>query len=256
MRLIEVALKLQQKLAKKVVICPLMPPGQNIPVEKRSEPSEVPTLAQPPYHTLPIRDPAFSPWLVAATDLGIRKDSYTAAIAVYRLNVFADGSSELELIEEVVHIGKTSSIRFPYIPGFLSFREIPPLVRAFKKLKTTPHVILCDGQGIAHPRKIGLASHLGLILKKPSIGCAKNKLCGTHAELPPEKGSWAKLIHNNEVVGAVYRSRTGVKPIYISPGHLTDLPSSIALVELCLGRYRIPEPLRRAHMLSNYTDYP
>lgn len=254
MRLTRVALRLQQKLAQRVVICPLMPSEKFVAEEKIGGSLEPQATCRFSTRTLPIRDPTFSPWIVAGTDLGIREDSYRAAIAVYRLNVFGDGSSQLELIEEAVHIGKTSSIPFPYIPGFLSFREIPPLLQAFKKLEASPQVILCDGQGIAHPRKIGLASHLGLILKKPSVGCAKNKLCGIHAELPPQKGAKVDLVYDGQIVGVVYRSRTGVKPIYISPGHLADIPSSIALVELCLGRYRIPEPLRRAHILSHSKD--
>lgn len=232
--------KLQKKLAQKIVICPL---SKNIGGATSS--GQVSS-------GLPILDPTYSPWLVAATDLGIRKDTFTAAVVVYRLTVFEGHSSKLELVEEVVHTGNTTSIRFPYIPGFLSFREIPPLLRALKKLSLSPDVILCDGQGIAHPRRVGLASHLGLLLRKPSVGCAKNRLCGFHDPLPLEKDSWVNLVHEGTVVGAVYRSKTGVKPIYISPGHLSDLPSSIALVKMCLGRYRIPEPLRRAHMLSNY----
>ncbi|MEJ5299563.1 MAG: endonuclease V [Thermodesulforhabdaceae bacterium] len=219
------ALKLQQKLAKKVIICPF---------EKLTYPS-----AKSP-----------SSLLIAATDLGIRKDSFTAAIAVYELTIHPDRSPKLNLVEETVHVGDAKSIRFPYVPGFLSFREIPPLLQAFKKLTVSPDVILCDGQGIAHPRRIGLASHLGVILKKPSVGCAKNKLCGTHALLPTAKGSWVDLLHEGQTLGVVYRSKTGVKPIYISPGHLIDIPSSIALVEMCLGKYRIPDPLRRAHALT------
>lgn len=236
-----VLVKVQKRLANKVILCPLTKGTR----EAEGNVSSVST------GKLPILDPAYSPWLIAATDLGIKKETFTAAVALYELTVFEDLTSRLKIVEEAVHKGKTSSIRFPYIPGFLSFREIPPLLKAFKKLTVLPDVILCDGQGIAHPRRIGLASHLGVTLGKPSIGCAKNKLCGTHNTLPFEKGSWVPLIHEGSVVGVVYRSREGVKPIYISPGHLTDIPSSIALVELCLGRYRIPEPLRRAHMLSN-----
>lgn len=236
-----VLIKVQKKLAQKVILCPLTKRG-------REAKGDVPDFST---GKLPILDPAYSPWLIAATDLGIKKETFTAAVAVYELTVFEDLTSKLKIVEEAVYRGKTSSIRFPYIPGFLSFREIPPLLKALKKLTVSPDVIFCDGQGIAHPRRIGLASHLGITLGKPSIGCAKNKLCGTHDTLPLEKGSWVPLIHEGSVVGVVYRSRKGVKPIYISPGHLTDIPSSIALVELCLGRYRIPEPLRRAHILSN-----
>ncbi|MCX7822761.1 MAG: endonuclease V [Syntrophobacterales bacterium] len=235
----DVLIRLQKKLAKKILICPLTKEGERGKINSTS--SSVP----------PILNPKNSPWLIAATDLGIKGDTFKAAIVVYELKVFSDRPPSLELIDEVVYRGNTSSIRFPYIPGFLSFREIPPLLKAFKKLSVSPDVILCDGQGIAHPRGVGLASHLGLTLRKPSVGCAKNKLCGNYGLLPPQKGSWVPLVYDGLTVGVVYRSRTGVKPIYISPGHLTDIPSSIALVELCLGRFRIPEPLRRAHILSN-----
>jgi deoxyribonuclease V len=143
-----------------------------------------------------------------------------------------------------------SSALFPYIPGLLSFREAPTLVVAFRKLKTPPHVLLCDGQGIAHPRRLGLASHLGLCLGIPTVGCAKKRLCGEHGLLLSHRGASTPLVLNGEVVGSVFRSREGVKPIYISPGHLADVESSQALVADCLGRFRIPEPLRRAHNLA------
>jgi deoxyribonuclease V len=153
----------------------------------------------------------------------------------------------LELIE-TSHV--IAPIAFPYIPGLLSFREVPPLLEAHGKLQHPPEVLLCDGQGIAHPRRFGLASHLGLCLGIPTIGCAKKLLCGEHDAVELNRGASMPLRLGDEVVGWVFRSRTGVKPIYISPGHLTDLDSSKDLIHRCLGRFRIPEPLRQAHNLA------
>jgi deoxyribonuclease V len=153
----------------------------------------------------------------------------------------------LEFIESS-HV--IAPITFPYIPGLLSFRELPALLEAHSHLRRPPDVLLCDGQGIAHPRKFGLASHLGLCLDTPTIGCAKKLLCGDHDEVGLDRGSATFLRLRNEEVGWVFRSRTGVKPIYISPGYLSDLESSKDLVSRCLGRFRIPEPLRQAHNLA------
>jgi deoxyribonuclease V len=141
-------------------------------------------------------------------------------------------------------------VRFPYIPGLLSFREIPPLIEAFQQLQSRPDVLLCDGQGIAHPRKFGLAAHLGLCLGLPTVGCAKKRLCGKHAPPPVSKGRSVPLYLDEEVVGSVYCSRDNVKPIFVSPGHLSDIETSEQLISRCLGRYRIPEPLRQAHLLA------
>lgn len=150
----------------------------------------------------------------------------------------------LELLE-TSHIVTTA--RFPYIPGLLSFREAPPLIEAYHQLKRPPDVLLCDGQGIAHPRKIGLASHLGLCLGIPTVGCAKSRLCGTYDALDLRKGNSSPLYLGEEIIGTVLCSRNGVKPIYISPGHLADFETSNKIVYSCLTRYRLPEPLRQAH---------
>ncbi len=154
---------------------------------------------------------------------------------------------DLELLETAQCV---AAIEFPYVPGLLSFREVPPLLKAFEALRRKPDVILCDGQGIAHPRKLGLASHLGLCLDLPTLGCAKKRLCGEHKPFPLIQGQHRQLLLHGEPVGYVYCSRTGVKPIYISPGHKSDAQTGLQLVRRCLGRYRIPEPLRRAHHLA------
>lgn len=154
---------------------------------------------------------------------------------------------QLSLLESA-HV--VTPVRFPYISGLLSFREAPPLLDAYHLLKRPPDLLLCDGQGIAHPRRLGLASHLGLCLNIPTVGCAKSRLCGEYTALALPRGSCSPLTLRGEVVGYVYRSRDGVNPLYISPGHLADMRTSLALIECCLGRYRIPEPLRQAHHMA------
>lgn len=156
---------------------------------------------------------------------------------------------ELSLIESA-HV--VTAVTFPYLSGLLSFREIPAVLAAHRRLQRPPDVLLCDGQGIAHPRRFGLASHLGLVLNTPTVGCAKSRLCGEHDPLDLRRGNAQPLRLQNEVVGWVFCSRSGVKPLYISPGHLSDLETSKALIQRCLGRYRIPEPLRQAHNLATH----
>ena len=141
-------------------------------------------------------------------------------------------------------------VRFPYIPGLLSFREGQAFISAIKKLKPIPDVIIVDGQGIAHPLGIGIASHIGVLLGIPTIGCAKTRLVGEHVEPGPERGQWTPLIYKKERIGAVLRTRDGVKPVFVSPGNLIDLDSSIEIVLHSLTRYRLPEPIRRADRLS------
>jgi deoxyribonuclease V len=155
---------------------------------------------------------------------------------------------ELELLEST-HV--VEPIRFPYVPGLLSFREIPPLLNAFLQLSNRPNVLLCDGQGIAHPRKIGIASHLGLWLKIPTVGCAKKRLCGKYDPFELRRGNSSPLYYKDEILGNVFCTRDGIKPVFISPGHLCDLESATEIVRRCLGRYRIPEPQRQAHNLAS-----
>ena len=142
-------------------------------------------------------------------------------------------------------------VTFPYIPGLLTFREAPVLLQAFYRLTSLPDVILLDGQGIAHPRRLGIAAHLGLLLNRPSIGCGKSRLVGHHENPGEAPGSFVPLMDGEETIGAVVRTRGGVKPIYISPGHKMDVEHSVRLIlSLCRG-YRIPEPLRQAHIFVN-----
>jgi len=140
-------------------------------------------------------------------------------------------------------------VRFPYIPGLLSFRELPVLLKALKRLKTDPELILCDGQGIAHPRGLGLASHLGLLVDRATVGCAKSRLVGAFSEVGQQKGSYAPLWYKEQMVGAVLRTRRGVKPLFISPGNRITLDESVKIVLECCSKYRMPEPTRQAHLL-------
>jgi deoxyribonuclease V len=138
---------------------------------------------------------------------------------------------------------------FPYVPGLLSFREAPAVLAAFQKLHSRPQAAMFDGQGYAHPRRFGLACHLGVLLDIPSIGCAKSRLIGTHREPGKARGRWSDLLDGDEVIGAVLRTRDSVRPLYVSVGHRADLPGSIELVLRCAIRYRLPEPTRLAHQL-------
>jgi deoxyribonuclease V len=141
--------------------------------------------------------------------------------------------------------------RFPYIPGLLSFRELPVLLEAFAKLKCRPDAILFDGNGTAHPRRIGIAAHLGLWLQVPTVGCAKSRLCGEPEEPGNEPGNQARLLHKGAVIGSVLRTKRNTKPLFISTGNLIDLATSVRLVlESCRG-YRLPEPTRQAHLFVN-----
>jgi deoxyribonuclease V len=144
-----------------------------------------------------------------------------------------------------------ADLPFPYVPGLLSFRELPVLAGAWERLRTRPDVLIFDGQGIAHPRRFGLACHGGLLFDVPSIGCAKSLLVGTHGPLGEERGSTAELVHRGEVVGMAVRTRSGVKPVYVSPGHRMDLETAVEIVLGVSPRYREPETTRHAHRLVN-----
>jgi deoxyribonuclease V len=180
---------------------------------------------------------------VAGVDMGFEADGTISRAAVAVLS-FPD----LQVIETNLAYRPTS---FPYIPGFLSFREIPAVLDALEKTKTIPDIILCDGQGIAHPRRLGIASHLGVLLNIPTIGVAKSLLIGKHEELPDTKGSWQPLIHKGETIGAVLRTRVGVKPVYVSPGHKVSLLTAIDYVLRCTPKYRLPETTRVADKLAS-----
>jgi len=178
--------------------------------------------------------------LVAGADVAFSKDRGLVFASVVLLTF--PGLEELE--QSNAHVACT----FPYVPGLLSFREGPALVAAFRRLKGTPDAIMLDGQGLAHPRRMGLASHVGLWLGVPTVGCAKSRLTGRHGEPGREKGCVTPLLDGDEQIGTVLRSRTGVRPLYVSPGHLADFDTSTRLVLECCRRYRLPEPTRQAHL--------
>lgn len=157
------------------------------------------------------------------------------------------GYPQLSVIEVKIAEQK---IDFPYIPGLLSFREAPLILEACKKLTMFPDLFLVDGQGIAHPKRVGLASHLGLLLDVPTIGCAKSRLCGVHEPVGESSGSFAELKDGTEVIGAVLRTKKGVKPLYVSIGHKVDLDMAILRVMECCRGYRVPEPTRLAHLAA------
>lgn len=182
---------------------------------------------------------------VAGVDVGFEDSGNTtrAAIAVLRF-------PDLQLHEQTIARRPTT---FPYIPGLLSFREVPAVLDALEKLNTLPDLLLCDGQGTAHPRRFGIACHLGLLTNLPSIGVAKSLLVGKHAEVPDEKGAWQTLEHKGEVIGAVLRTRPKTKPLYISPGHRVSLQTAIDYVLRCTTKYRLPETTRFAHKLASET---
>jgi deoxyribonuclease V len=180
---------------------------------------------------------------VAGVDMGFEADGTISRAAVAVLS-FPD----LQVIETSLAYRPTT---FPYIPGFLSFREIPAVLDALEKIRTIPDIILCDGQGIAHPRRFGIACHLGVLVDIPTIGVAKSLLVGKHEIVPETRGSWQPLIHRGETIGAVLRSRTKVKPLYISSGHRISLPTAIDYVLRCTPKYRLPETTRIADKLAS-----
>ena len=187
------------------------------------------------------------PRFIAGVDISVNKEERLGTAAVVVLNY-----PEMKLVETGVANGK---LDFPYVPGLLSFRESPLALAAFEKLTLNPDLILVDGQGIAHPRRMGLASHLGLFLDTPTIGCAKSLLCGSHHEPAAETGSYTEVVDKDEVIGAAVRTRPGVKPIYVSLGHKVDLQMAIHWVLECCRGYRLPEPTRLAHLAAGGNLY-
>lgn len=180
---------------------------------------------------------------VAGVDVGFEERNTVTRAAVVVLRV-----PELTLEEEVLAKRPTA---FPYVPGLLSFREAPAVLDALGRLRRTPDLLLCDGQGIAHPRRFGIASHLGVLLDLPAIGVAKTRLVGEHGEVPDVRGAWVPLTDGGERIGAVLRSRTGVKPLYVSPGHRVGVETAVDWVMRCVTRYRLPETTRLADRLAS-----
>jgi deoxyribonuclease V len=174
---------------------------------------------------------------VAGVDVGMKGEMAKAAVVVLSYPELSPLDQSLAQVP----------LTMPYIPGLLAFREAPAILAAYEKLASEPDLLIFDGQGLAHPRHFGIASHVGVILDVPSIGCAKSRLWGSHHEPPHEAGSYAHLYDGEEIIGAVVRTRTGVHPVYVSIGHKIDLPTAIQFILSCCRRYRLPEPIRFAH---------
>jgi deoxyribonuclease V len=183
------------------------------------------------------------PHLVAGCDISFDKGSdviYTGIVVL-----------ELPVLIEVGRSTTIAQVKFPYIPGLLSFRESPALLEAWEKLEVQPDLVMIDGQGYAHPRRFGIASHFGVLIDLPTVGCAKTVLVGKYEEPDAKAGSYSPLIDREELIGAALRTQDGVNPVFVSVGHRINLESAIEVVMRCTKEYRIPEPTRQAHLLVN-----
>lgn len=190
-----------------------------------------------------LEDRFTTPAYIAGVDVGFERNGAITRAAIAVLTFPA-----LQLVDQAIARIKTT---FPYVPGYLSFRELPAVFAALERLQTRPDMFLCDGQGIAHPRAFGIACHLGLLTDTPSIGVAKSRLIGTYKEPGSLKGAWSDLQHEGKKIGVVLRTRTNVKPLFVSPGHRISIPSARDMVMSCVTRYRLPETTRRAHKLAS-----
>ena len=177
--------------------------------------------------------------LVAGVDVSAGRLGSRGRAAVVLLSY-----PDLTIVEVARH---ETEITFPYVPGLLSFREIPIILPAFEQLSRQPDLVIVDRQGIAHPRRLGVAAHLGLLIDRPTIGCAKSRLTGTHEDPPDRPGAWTPLLDRRQIIGHVVRTRAGVKPLYISVGHRVGLAEATEWILRCTRRYRLPEPIRAAH---------
>ncbi len=186
------------------------------------------------------------PRLIAGLDCAFSKDGKRIFAAAVMLEV-ADMCGDSFELRHVETVSAEQETRFPYIPGLLSFREAPVCLETVRKLRREPDLYMIDGQGVAHPRRLGLAAHLGLFFDRPTVGCAKSRLIGTFDEPVEEKGACSPLRDGGEVIGAVVRTRSRVKPIFVSVGHRCTLDDAIRVSLACTTRYRIPEPTRLAH---------
>jgi deoxyribonuclease V len=178
---------------------------------------------------------------VGGVDVAVQSEIARAAVVVLSY-------PDLEL-QEIARAERPAT--FPYVPGLLAFREAPAVLAACETLRLEPDLFLFDGHGLAHPRRMGLACHMGLCLDKPAVGCAKSRLCGEHDDPPPDAGAWVPLRDGPETIGAVVRTRHGAAPVYVSVGHKVDLPAAIRVVLVTVRGYRLPEPCRLAHRAAS-----
>jgi len=187
---------------------------------------------------------ASMPRTIAGIDVSVSGEAARSAVVILTY-------PDLQPLEQVT---AEQMVTFPYVPGLLSFREVPVILSALRHLSIMPDLLVCDAQGRAHPRRLGLASHLGVLTDLPTIGCAKSRLTGEHEEPGNEPGAWAPLLDGDEVIGAVVRTRAGVSPVYVSVGHRVDLAGAIAIIIACCRGYRLPEPTRLAHLAAGGTQ--
>ncbi|WP_157245652.1 endonuclease V [Nonomuraea typhae] len=179
--------------------------------------------------------------LVAGLDVGYRDDEEVVGAVVVL------DAATLEVVDQAT---VRQRARFPYVPGLFAFRELPPLLAALDKLTVLPELLMCDGYGVAHPRRFGLACHLGVLTGLPTVGVAKTAFVGTHEDPPPERGSWSEILLDGDVAGRALRTRGGVKPVFVSQGHRAGLENACAHVLRLSPAYRVPEPIRQADRLS------
>jgi deoxyribonuclease V len=187
--------------------------------------------------------PGFAPRFVAGADVSMERFKHYGYAAIVVI--------DLQTMETVDEASAEMELRFPYVPGYLSFREIPPLQACWDTLRVRPDLVVFDGHGYAHPRRFGLACYGGVEWNVPSIGCAKNPLTGTHGPLGHERGATSPIVDAGETVGMVVRTRAGAKPLYVSAGHRMDLPTAVEMVLRLAPRFRQPETTRRAHQRVN-----
>ncbi len=197
-------------------------------------------------HHVVVRPLERQPQIVAGVDVSIRENQARSAVVLLSW-------PDLQPIEAVTAERPTT---FPYVPGLLAFREGPVILAALEKLASSPDVLIFDAHGLAHPRRVGLAIHLGVLLDIPSVGCAKSRLCGEYTEPDQARGSWTHLCEGNDVVGAVVRTRDEVRPVFVSVGHRVNLPRAVSLVLGCAPRYRLPETTRWAHRVAGGQELP
>ncbi|MBK9710000.1 MAG: deoxyribonuclease V [Kouleothrix sp.] len=190
---------------------------------------------------------------VAGVDAGYENDPADAGLVLARAAIVVLAYPSLQPLDYTI---ARRPATFPYVPGFLSFRETPAVIAALEQLRVRPDLLICDGQGIAHPRRFGIACHVGLLAGLPSIGCAKSLLTGRHGPVPDERGAFVPLLHRGEQIGVALRTRPGTKPLYISPGHRISLATAIQFVMACTTKYRLPETTRAADGLASHGRVP
>jgi deoxyribonuclease V len=193
---------------------------------------------------------------VAGVDAGYEPDPSAGAGVDQVLARAAIVVLEYPSLQPLDYTIARSPTTFPYVPGFLSFRETPAVIAALAQLRVRPDLLICDGQGLAHPRRFGIACHIGLLADIPSIGCAKSLLVGRHEPVPDERGAYVPLIHRREQIGVALRTRPGTKPVFISAGHRVSLPTAIEYVMSCTTKYRLPETTRAADGLASHGRVP